>query len=284
MTAGIVYSSETADAVSFGTAFDVDTDVTNAYLQDTFTAGRHQLLLAAGYTDHTTFGTHTTWNAEYGIGLGANTRVIASAGTAFRAPDATDRFGFGGNPDLKPEESQQVELSLQQRLSDRQSLRFNAFQNDIDQLIEYVVTDFNTFDGELRNVDQARIRGVELTWELTGTSWRVRAEASHQEPENRATGELLLRRAQDSVAVSYVQTFGPVELGLDVLGVGEREDFGPVTLEPYALANLSARYTFNKDWSLLARLENVFDEQYELASGYNTPDRGLFVAVRFAPK
>lgn len=282
LTAGVMHSRETAEALSFGTGFDVDTDVTNVYLQDRFTTGRHQLLLAAGHTDHTTFGNHTTWNAEYGIGFSSRTRLIAAAGTAFRAPDATDRFGYGGNADLKPEKSRQVELTLEQRVSEQQTLRLSAFSNDIDELIEFVVTDFTTFDGELRNVDEARIRGVELTWELQGTDWRLRAEASHQDPENRATGDALLRRAQNSLALGYVHRFGPLELGLDVLGVDEREDFGPVTLDAYALANLTARYAFTPAWSLLARLENAFDEQYELASGYNTPDRGLFVAVRYA--
>lgn len=284
ITAGLVYSTEAAEAMSFGTGFDVDTDIATAYLQNTFTSGRHELVLAAGYTDHTTFGNHTTWNAEYGLGLGDNTRVIASAGTAFRAPDATDRFGFGGNPLLQPEESTQIELSLQQRLSGRQTLRLNAFQNDVDQLIEYVITDFTTFDGELRNTDQARIRGLELAWALQGTDWQVRAEASHQQPKNRATGEVLLRRAQNSIALGYVQSFGPVELGIDVLGVDERSDFGGARLDAYALANVTARYAMNADWSVLARVENVFNKQYELASGYNTPDRGLFVAVRFAPQ
>ncbi|MEQ1580849.1 MAG: TonB-dependent receptor [Steroidobacteraceae bacterium] len=284
IVAGVMYSTENADAMSFGTGFNVDTDITTAYLQNTFTSGRHELVLAAGYTDHTTFGNHTTWNAEYGLGLGDSTRVIASAGTAFRAPDATDRFGFGGNPALKPEESTQFEFSLQQRLSERQTLRLNAFQNDIDELIEYVITDFSTFDGELRNTDQARIRGIELTWALQGTDWQVRAEASHQQPKNRATGEALLRRAKNSVALGYVQSFGHLELGVDVLGVGERIDFGPAQLDPYALANVTARYQVTADWSVLARVENVFDKQYELASGYNTPDRGVFVALRFAPK
>jgi vitamin B12 transporter len=284
IVAGVMYSTENADALSFGTGFDVDTDITTAYVQNTLQTGRHELVLAAGYTDHTTFGNHATWNAEYGVGLGDSTRVIASAGTAFRAPDATDRFGFGGNPALKPEESTQFELSLQQRLSARQTLRLNAFQNDVDQLIEYVITDFTTFDGELRNTDQARIRGIELTWALQGSGWQVRAEASHQQPKNRATGETLLRRAEDSITLGYAQRFGPVELGLDVLGVGERIDFGPVKLDPYAIANVTARYSLAADWSVLARVENVFNEQYQLASGYNTPDRGVFVALRFAPK
>jgi len=284
IVAGVMHSTEKADALSFGTGFDVDTRITTAYAQDTLKAGRHELVLGTGYTKHSTFGSHATWNAEYGLALGDSARLIASAGTAFRAPDATDRIGFGGNPALQPEESRQVELGLQHRLSDRQTLRVSAFQNDIDQLIEYVVTDFVTFDGELRNTDRARIRGIEVAWQLQGTDWHVTAEASHQQPENRTTGETLLRRAKDSVAVAYVQAFGPLELGVDVLGVGKREDFGPVTMDAYALANVTARYSLTADWSLLARVENVFNTQYEVVSGYNTPDRGLFVAVRYARK
>ena len=35
--------------------------------------------------------------------------------------------------------------------------------------------------------------------------------------------------------------------------------------------------------ALVARVENLLDEDYELASGYNTPGRGLYVSVRYAP-
>ena len=36
----------------------------------------------------------------------------------------------------------------------------------------------------------------------------------------------------------------------------------------------------NPRWTLLARLENVTDEHYQLANGYNTMGRALFVALR----
>ena len=75
-------------------------------------SGGTTLVLAVGYVDHETFGGHTTWNVEYGVDVGAATRLVASAGTAFRAPDATDRFGFAGNPMLEPEESRNYELGL----------------------------------------------------------------------------------------------------------------------------------------------------------------------------
>jgi vitamin B12 transporter len=50
------------------------------------------------------------------------------------------------------------------------------------------------------------------------------------------------------------------------------------------LTNFTARYDFNKSWSLQARVENLLDEDYELADGYNTQDRSVFVTVRFAPR
>ena len=82
------------------------------------------------------------------------------------------------------------------------------------------------------------------------------------------------------------EAFGPVDLGLDVLATGERKDFGfpqPVTLDSYVLANLTARWQATRALSLVARLENALNEQYELASTFNTPDRGLYVSVRYAP-
>ena len=54
----------------------------------------------------------------------------------------------------------------------------------------------------------------------------------------------------------------------------------PARLAPYWLANLSARIAVRDHWTLLARMENLLDEDYELARGYNTMGRSLFVAVR----
>ena len=75
-------------------------------------------------------------------------------------------------------------------------------------------------------------------------------------------------------------------LGLDVLATGERKDFGfpaPVTLDSYVLANLTAMWQVTPSFSLIGRIENLLDEQYELADTFNTPDRGVYVTLRYAP-
>ncbi|MGH8251135.1 MAG: TonB-dependent receptor domain-containing protein [Steroidobacteraceae bacterium] len=282
LTAGVLWQDEDADAESFGLPYGSETTTSQFYVQDQVTIGPHRMLLAAAYTDHETFGGHSTWNAEYGHAIGERALITIAAGTAFRAPDATDLFGFGGNPDLEPEESESFELSYRHRILDRQAITLTAFRNDIDELIEFVVLDPDTFEGENRNVERARIEGLEASWHFDGEAWAARATATVQEPRDRVTDERLLRRADENFTLGLMRRIGAHEVALDVLYAGAREDFGfpPVRLPAYWLANLSARVAFNERWTLLARMENLFDEDYELARGFNTMGRSLFVALR----
>ena len=220
-----------------------DTGQLNLFVQDRLEYGPHRAQLALGYTDHETAGSAVTWNAEYGYALGGSTLLYGLAGTGFRAPDATDRYGFGGNPALEPERSLSVEAGVRHRVNERHSLSLGAFRNEIRDLIEFVTLSYDPFDGENRNVDEARIQGLEAAWEYDAAPWRARVAAVHQDPRNRTTGEQLLRRARDSLTAAVQRRLGPVELGVDVLATGERKDFGfpePVTLDGYVLANLSA--------------------------------------------
>jgi vitamin B12 transporter len=284
--AGAMYSAERAASDSFGDSLRTDTDTLNLYVQDRYARGRHRATAALGWTDHETAGTALTWNLEYGYTRGA-TLFYGLAGTGFRAPDATDRYGFGGNPDLEPERSTSLEAGVRHRLGGRHAVSLAVFRNDIDDLIEFVTLSFDPFAGENRNVAEARIEGIEAAWEYDAAPWRLRVQAIHQDPRNLATDEQLLRRARDSLTASVVRSLGRLELGLDVLAAGEREDFGfpdPVVLDAYVLVNATARWQATPALSLVARVENLFDEQYELASTFNTPDRGLCVALRYAPR
>jgi vitamin B12 transporter len=286
LSAGAMLAREQAGSLSYGEAMQADTNAVNLYVQDSIESGPHRALVAIGYTDHETAGNRFTWNLEYGYSLQDATLLYGLAGTGYRAPDATDRYGFGGNPDLKPERSLNVEAGLRHRIAGGHTLSLSAFRNEIDDLIEFVVLSYEPFTGENRNVDLARIAGIEASYEYAAGPWRARVEAIYQDPLDITTGEQLLRRAQESLTVAVSRRFGPLELGLDVLATGARKDFGfpePVTLDSYVLANLTARWHATRALTLVARLENALNEQYELAHTFNTPDRGVYVSLRYAP-
>jgi vitamin B12 transporter len=282
---GLQHNDENTRAQSFGTVFDEDTRVTQAFVQDQFEIGRFSSRLALGNVDHETFGNEMTWNAEFGAAFGKGTRIILSGGKAFRAPDSTDRFGFGGNPDLRPEVSEQYEIALRQKLGEHQQLSLSAFDNHIDDLIDFVITDFTTFDGHNENVDRAHIKGIELGYQFAADGWRARADLTLQDPRDETTDERLLRRSREALVFAVNRDVGALDVGMDIAAVGERKDFGfpsAVTLDSYTLINATLRYRVNGALTLQGRLENLFDEDYALAEGYRTEGRTYTVGVRYS--
>ena len=79
---------------------------------------------------------------------------------------------------------------------------------------------------------------------------------------------------------------GGWQLGAGLQLSGERFDTVANTkvLPGYALLSLNASTALAKDWSLVARADNLLDQRYELASGYATPGRSLYLGLKWAPQ
>ncbi|MEI8297340.1 MAG: TonB-dependent receptor [Pseudomonadota bacterium] len=286
-TVGGLAMRENTRALSFGTQFDIDTSSQTWYAEDHVTLGKHRLLGAVGFTHHSTFGDHTTWNAEYGYAPAADTLLTVGAGTGFRAPDSTDRFGYGGNPLLKPEQARNLEVGVRHRISARQSVAVTAFDNNITDLVAfaYLPTDADPYAGHNENIGRARIRGIEASWDYASDAWTGHAEVSRQDPLNRDDGSRLLRRSRLSAAASLSRRFGAQDAAVDVLASDARSDYGypsNVRLGGYMLVNASWRTPLIGGLKLQIRVENLFDKRYEYASGYNTMRRAVSAALRYS--
>ena len=288
LTFGAIVYSEQTNSLSFGTGYEIDSRAQTYYAQDQLEAGRNRLLLAVGDAHYSAFGDHATWNAEYGYAVTADTSLILSAGTAFRAPSATDRFGFGGTPDLKPESSRNFEVGIKSRIDSRQEVTFAAFQNTIDDLIVFVNDPTNLlFGGENQNIDRARIRGIEASWDFREGPWMAHAEGSLQDPRDLIDHSPLLRRSRHSFTLSGARTIGRGQIGTELLLAGPRPDIDVVSGAPaqdggYLLAAIYGKLNLTPQWSVTARLDNALDRRYELADGYNTAARSASVSTRYS--
>lgn len=283
LTAGLVLASEHASSLSFGLPYDVTTHSLLVYGQEQWHGAVSDLLLAAGYTRHETFGAHGTGNLEYARGLGSlaggTLRASLALGTAFHAPEATDRFGFGGNPALRPETSRQGEAGLRWQRGALQ-LRLSAFENRLDGLIQYVPIDPVNFIYQAQNTARARIRGTELAGEWQSGPWRLRAHYDLQDARDLSDGSQLLRRARRNAGGNLLWERGAGYASLDLQAAGPRADFGGGQLGGYTLVGLGAGWHLRTRTELQLRLENALDRRYQLAGGYNTPGRSLALALR----
>jgi vitamin B12 transporter len=52
----------------------------------------------------------------------------------------------------------------------------------------------------------------------------------------------------------------------------------------YSLVNLQGSYAVARDWSLFARVNNLFAKKYELVADFATPGANLFVGLRYSPQ
>ena len=275
LTAGVFFMDETAASLpSFGDAFDEDTDVRALFVQDQWSRDRHRAFAAVRFSDHSSYGNETTWNLEYAYDISDSLTASIGAGHAFRAPDATDRFGFGGNVNLEPEIADEIQAGLRYRPAPRHSIDVEIYSNDIEDLIGFD----ETFSAV--NIDEAEIRGAQLGYEYTGDTFTFRGEFVRQTADDKSTGERLLRRAEETLTLSYTQSIGEHRLGLSVLASGDREDFA-TSLPGYVLANLTGQIRLGDTLQLNARVENLLDTDYETAAGFRMQERSAFVELRY---
>lgn len=235
--------------------------------------GRHGLQLNARHDDYSDFGGHATWLAGYGLEVADGWRLTASASTAFRAPTFNELYNpaWGGNPNLRPERARSWEAGVQYA-SGPWTARLVHFDTRTRDLIVYQWPAGNV------NLRRAEVDGWELTASGRLADTQVVLSFTAQDPRDADTGNRLLRRAKRLGSLTLRRETGPWLLAAEVKASGAREDihattFGPVRLSGYTVFNVSGRYRLRDDLSLEARIDNLFDRDYSLVHGYNTPGR-----------
>jgi len=246
--------------------------------------GPHELQASLRHDDNEQFGGQTTGSLAWGYQFSGGLRLTASYGTAFKAPTFNELYfpGFG-NPELSPEESRSLELGLDDRTS-RGGWSLHLFQTDIDDLI--------AFDASIyapANIDSARIRGLEAVADARLGQWDLGASLTLLDPVNKSAGpnrgKWLARRPRQSLRFDLDRSFGNYSLGATLVAVGRSYDdvANSRELEGYLTLDLRAEYRLARVWRLQARIDNLFDEEYETASYYNQPGRSLFLTLRYQP-
>lgn len=251
------------------------------------------------YDANEDFGNHATFKiAPVYIVPITDTKLKATYGTGFKAPSLQDlyvnyySFGFVANPDLKPEESTGWDVGFEQPLAnDRFRFGSTYFRNDIRNLIEFVpaanyaTTGYDT----LGNVGVASMFGAEnfMAWRLTN-NLNLRADYTYTVAKNDLTDQQLVRRPKNKATLMATwQATDRLSLTSTLLYVGSWWDYGReaqdallVKAPGFTTVNLAANYALQDDLTLFARIDNLFNKQYEDPNGFLRPGFGAFAGIR----
>jgi vitamin B12 transporter len=285
----------TAGAEYIDESLDTDQGYTNEsrysrglFLQDQMNFGRNSLKIGARNDDSSQYSTENTWNAAYGFDLSNNLKLFANYGTAFKAPSFNDLYfpytnycaAFGsicastGNPDLDPEKSRTGELGLKfQKNSTYWSA--SVYETKIDDLIVWMPTyGPGPFDSTWApdNINNAKIQGLDITAGTAIDEWRFATHASLLNPVDEETGKRLLRRSKRFMGVDVDRDIGEsVSVGASWNVQGGRTDQGDEYDGGFNTVDLRSSYVPMKDLKLSFSINNVFDTDYTVAYGYETP-------------
>jgi vitamin B12 transporter len=110
--------------------------------------------------------------------------------------------------------------------------------------------------------------------------------------EGNSTIGLVRRPNTANLSLNY-SPFNEFTMRGDLMYVGSRKDvyyestlgpYGALSTTPvseYALFDMSASYVFFENLSLLVKIENVFNTNYQEVKGYNTRNRGFFAQLQY---
>ncbi len=249
--------------------------------------GPHALQVNLRRDDSTQYGGETTGAVAYGYRVSPAWRVTASAGTAFKAPSFNDLYypDFS-NPDLEPETSRNAEGGVYWTAASGEAqweARAIGWYNRVQQLIVFGCN--AEFVCRPENVDRATLKGVSFGADLVWRDTTLKGSLDLQSPQDDLTGKLLPRRARSHGALSLLQRVGATTLGVELVASGPRYDDpeNRIPLAGYAIVNLTAEWTLPHNVTVFARGDNVFDRDYQLASGYGTGGAQVLVGLRWRP-
>ncbi|MCV6595832.1 MAG: TonB-dependent receptor [Mangrovicoccus sp.] len=250
------------------------------------------------YDDNDKFEDFTTYavGASYRL-PNDSTRLHASIGTGVQNPTMYEQFGFNpgqfeGNPDLEPEQSFGWDLGVEQRFwGDRAIIDVTYFRDELtDEIIS--VYDPITFVARPENADgKSKRQGVEFAGSLdldNGLSFGLDYTYLDAEDPDQAR-EVRRPKHEMGLRADYRLPNEKTRLGLDLRAVAGLTDidftapsFGSenVDLDDYVIANITAQHDVTDQIQLYARIENLFDTDYEELDGYATQGRILFAGLR----
>lgn len=253
------------------------------------------LSAAVRHDDSNRFKNETTYRATAAWAIsGTGAKLRSSFGTGVAQPTFFELFGFNpdffqGNPDLKPEKSEGWDIGIDYGFADGMGLVSLTYFDA--NLKDEIASDFSVFPFTVTNRTGTSTRdGFEVSFAVDPLD-EISLAASYTYTD--AKDDFGVREARrpkhmGSVNVTYrmLENRATVDLGLNYNGSMTDNEFifatpeTLVTLDDYILGTVAASYRVTDQVDLTARVENLFDEDYQDVFGFASPGIGLYAGVR----
>lgn len=274
LTAGLSHVEENTQ-LSGSNTFERDLTNQAVFLIHEARRGAFSSRLSGRFEDHEQWGQQTTGGWRLGYAAHEQVNMYVGYSENFRAPTSNDLFGpFGGNPNLKPEETEQVDVGLNWRYHAQHQLSLNAFHTRAHELIAFSA-------GQSRNIQEATLKGVELELKGRHEHWNYQLGLVRARNTDDLTDNDLVRRpgTQLNADVSY-QVTPTIQAGIQQLSRNRMNDVGGPNAG-FTVINTYATWRTLSNLDVGVRLDNAANRDYSLVNGFRTAGRSGYVTATY---
>lgn len=261
---GVTHRNIDGDVISYGTPYQEDIDSTGYYIQHKYDHAGLNTQVGLRVEDNEKFGTHTVAQGSVRYQVLPLTSIYANIGSAFKAPTLNDMYAYGGNPDLKPEESFSYEIGLDQKLAYNISTGLALYTTEVDNLI-----DFDGVLNQMRNLDKAKMEGSEFYIKWQGENLFTNLSYNYVRAKNKSNNDDLSRRPRQNIALTAGWTDERYTFSTTMLANGDYDNsaFDEVQIPGHFRVDMHGQYKINKNINVFANIQNISDSKYRTAYG-----------------
>ena len=272
---GLDYTDESMSELSYGTSFKHNNTIKQIYLNAKKEV-TSKLVASIGLRslNHSTYNEFNTGKIGFGYYVNPDLIISSTFGTAFRAPDATDLFGYGGNENLNPEKSINSEILLKYEPSKNESMIFAIFNNQIKDLIE-------SNGSNMQNINKAEINGMDINYTRYLPNSVIDIKFTHQDPRDKTNNVILSRRPKNKLITSYTQFLEKSDsLNITISAESNKDNsiYDSHRLGGYVSVDMNYTKTMG-DFLLGVRINNILDKHMRKAHNYNSDGRAISLSI-----
>jgi len=238
--------------------------------------------LAIRNDGHSAFGEQFSFRISSAYELSKNANLKGSYGTGFRSPSLYELYdSVNGNADLKPEKSSNFDLEYTNNLSDNFRFTVAYFSNETEDVIDWVMNPppNPNFEGKYSQTSTKKKReGIEIS-NIYNMNKSTSIDFSYSYTADDKGGKVI-RVPRNQLGLNLGNQYndklyfnGSIKYNTDII------DSGDVILEDYSLVNLLAKYELYENTNLKLRIENIFNNSYQVIDKFGTSPRAFYLSI-----
>lgn len=242
------------------------------------------------YDKNSNFGSKTTYRLTSRYNFNEMFALKGSFGTGFTTPSIYQIFGDGQfvneNFNLKAETSRGYDFGFEVKPTANSTVSLSYFETHYKNMINWS----NELSG-YNNLDRAKVKGIDVVGSFE-INEQLAVSGSYtylDAKEKKGDGEYekMTRRPQHQVTANV--TYQPITnltLNASAVYYGKRKDAtyeNPnITLKSFTLIDISGSYKINNTFEVDAKIQNLFNKDYEFAEGYRERGRSAYIGVNIS--